>query len=234
MFRRSFRRPFRRSFRGRSRRQFTRPIVGPKRWEVAQFDVVVSAVSAESTTNLVMPEMIAIPAHMFATDAQGVALSQLARAVEVAGVVFNWECVQTGDVVEGALAYGRCYMAWVTDRRGSGGVPQASLNNWDPFQTEYPVAVATSAAISATNSDRPVRILHSETFLQPIGEFNALSGYSYQPTRRRTRLRLKTRVDDDTGLYLAFAYSNPAIAGGETVSFRCQGQLYYRVVFGRG
>lgn len=225
----------RRSYRSsprRFKRRGSRFPVHAVRWQCCNFQFTQTLTSEEAGHTLTAIEVIKIKEHIGDSASPGGAImNSLARYIEVAGLVWNYQFVPRLEPIGGATIYGQVYCAWVTDRLGSTGLP-STIGVFDPFTNGVPVVSAIGAAVAEQDIQMPTRIHWSNYGLIPLGENNALNGYTTINNQRRERLRLRAKYDDQHGLYCYLGFVNPSSLTTD-VTFVAQGQLYYRVVLGR-
>lgn len=250
MFRRNFRRFSSARFPRGRRRGFGPRLRIPKepfRWEVGQFHFriqnVVNEVAPLGTT-VVSLAQIADHFGDLAT-AQGTALNDAMRFLEIGGIVFgyrirrNWErsaAAPNPGVTQQEQTDSVDYkLLVVSDRLNDDGQP-STIPNW--FNTTPPIINVASTTATDRDTRYPLRIhwqaYHGSENSTALGDpANAIGPSSYFLDSRsgRANLRLRLRLQDDVGLFFHFAQvvNDPSTAEFENDALvTISGTLYYR------
>lgn len=217
----------------------------PSRWEVGQFYLanITNITDAGNNPNVIVTSLAQITDHFGVTNtSQGITLDNAVRFLEIGGIVFRYEII-AGASIPGAIPDNTNEFTnrvdWrvllVSDRLDALGQP-TSIPNW--FNTTAPVIAAASASGEDIDDNYPTRIhwqnYHGTTWSNREGNgTGALNSQTIHVDNRRggANLRLRLRLDDQTGLFWHFAQAHTSSDGTENVftgQLRITGTIYYR------
>lgn len=258
MFRRKFtRRPFtRRRFGGaRLRRPTT-----AGRWERSTFFVGNSSfLPAGSLSSQLVLFHLASQGMSLTQNSPvptGVALSSMVRRLEIGGITYDWGIDWVPDSLTlQSDANPTDSTAWfmhalVTDKlvteSGVSIIPNSILA-WEPFEPEFPTSVLTvSTPALQFDAEQPTRIHFQKTVSFNLGTPELVLSEDLQvpwgqpvDSRRHATVnrRLRLSLDDDQGLFLAFASRNcdgfdaSIVTGTRRFRTWARGTLYHRWKF---
>jgi len=233
------------------RRPFLRQPTEPKRWEVGrvEFDQNVVLTEEDNSQVIFAPLALIFDRVGDATTAQGRTLNNMARRIEVGGVVLDyavhWSIDDTGSsgniAPPGVMLFNAAEAKFIlaTDRLFEDGAPAALAPQF--FNSTTPVTLASTSSLDEGDMTYPMRIHHEDTFFWRAQQFktNAPAVIPAWPqismvskTQGRVNRRLKLSLSDDQvlGCYLAAVwYDTTADYTSVNAQFVVSGKIYYRI-----
>lgn len=209
-------------------------------YQMCQFYLPATFASSEAFSNVEWTELLKIEDHIGdSTSAQGAALNQIARYIEVRAI--QWDLsgyLRQSAASASAIPRGSFFAGLAIDRLTNDvGRPPVAAANFDPFKNESPISAVGSAAVDVQDYTQPMRWLRSKAWTFPTGNFdNVASVFTSNSGYHRWSSRYKRpfRLSDETGLYFVRAFADTVGGGGDSIydATWC-GKLWYRVGFGR-
>lgn len=247
--RNNFRRPARRFSRFRSRGRALREPTSPKRWEVGriEFDQNLILTDEDSSQIIFVPLAMIFDRVGDNNEPQGRALNNLARKMEVGGVVLDYSVIHSTDPGDfappgvGTFNAVESKFVLASDRLFEDGAPAALAPNF--FATTTPVILAASTPADDNDMTYPMRVHHEDTFFWRAQQqkTNAPAVIPAWPqvqqvnrVQGRTNVRLKLALTDDQvlGFYVASVWSDRTNDYTSiNALWNVSGKIYYRVRF---
>lgn len=243
----------RRRFNNRSRRPRRfgpklHNVTRPGRWSVGNFYFSNSIDTDESGGAQTVMTTLAQMSHFGNTTPPSfLAVPEMARSLEIGGIVFHFTCMAFGpDAVEANPAtlpeywFSHNRLLLVTDRVDDGNVPTTILAPW--FESTLPTVPIANLDNASENTDFPTRIHWQEGrtfqhgFATQLATGRPLAQAPVSNWTGTRSKRLKLRLTDEQGLYFVqTARTDTNIVGGDPVIlyryFSVFGTIYYRVKF---
>lgn len=213
------------------RRGGVRPSVRPQKWEAANFFGLVPFTVDPSVLlgSTVMVELIKAMDHIGDNaNAQGQALSQIVRKIDIGGIVFDIDVRSEEPFLEDPVGPEYYY---VTEWLCTCDLDSASnpVTIPDYLQTQKPVQIANVNSLLNEDTDFPQRTHWRRSYSSEFPTQFPSPGDA--PHIRTTKsLRLKRSLDDTQGLFIGATVGFPGITQAD-FSLHVAGTLYYRVRF---
>lgn len=245
MRRRSFRRFSRPRRRGAGLRNSTRPL----RWSVGNFRFENNIQVNTATPDFNVVTVIAAMQNFGTSSPAGfLAVPQMARSLEIGGIVFHFTVTPYGtdDLNADPATLPEWYftdnrLLLCSDRVDDSGTPASILTPWG--ESTLPTVSITSLDNLSEDEDFPTRIhwqegrsfQHGFSTLLATGRPLAQAPVAFWHGTRSKRLKLRLTDESILTFHQFVHLGNTAPIPGDdvfvNVSFRVQGTLYYRVRF---
>jgi len=212
------------------RRNFTRTITEPKKWEAANFFFQETMLAPALSFDLVLWDLMSV-GHFSGFGADPRQLSDAIKSVDIGGVVWDTHLI---NMTAGAVTSHYSFQELlITDRLLPNDLP-ASLSSLDWTLTASPVSGSGTGAVDA---DFPVRIHKRRSAGGLVGVASPTAtvatlqaGYPvFSNSWSTQRCRIKGALGDRQGLFLCHQLNahldNSSVSGFIKVA----GTLYYRV-----
>lgn len=218
--RRSSRRFPKRSF----RRTGTRMVTEPRRYQAANFFFTTDLrPTGPSTVDVQIVELVTTDHLFLGGTGNQIIMPALSKGIEIGGFVYATNGIVTVSDTGGTNASVKMWFDLFWDRLDQNGAPASNyLVAID--QTQFPI----STAPQQPDTVYPMRWVHRE-FYEIYTKFADSTGFTRKPT---SSLKIRRRIGDREGLYLALAVrTDTGAAGDGTYRLSASGTLYYRWIF---